>query len=868
MISFAGDALVCIFEVGNEQSSTRASVRALRCALELKDHYTETLTAHIAVSYGEMSFSTLGGHNGEWTYLLNGPCISELSSCLDDSGSREICTTETFYQSVIAQLAPDERLMAYPNKNKNRLVKKLKSASAARELVPRLNQFSSSAPLLSLARLFVPRPALDAIEVGTFSSLAELREVTTLFLKLDTYSPTEHADPVTLQPLFLILQEKLHEQGGFMRQFLLDDKGCVFIGMWGVPSLAYTNNCSRALLCAASIVEGVHRIGHHVSIGITTGSVFCGNIGSEMRRDFVGIGATVNLAARFMSKAEGCILLDELSYNRIPDKSKQNLARSYGMVLKGVTGKVKPYVFVGTLEALARSAVEDERKNSALVMRKPLIAAYKVVMDALAKEDIAKSDVIAVNTNRTSFYRHKSIMLLQQQASFPARPYNMLLHLVGMDAADKGVRHNADNADASDVLPLANCVFIEGLPGMGRNTAVKFFKEVAQTQQNVKTVSVAVRQGDDMVQLGVIKKLFVSIVGSDILEDVDLQHRKLKELLLNACPVYDQLAEHVINSLVDELRRHLGKTRVRGDEIEIGKNVDQLPQIIRVMRHVLSLHPTAVTVENLHFADSLSWLCLQRILRTNLRAAVVISVQSGYAESGDSAIKTFKSTDLSDIGGCSSIYEIMETIKSNPRCEYVKLDSMNEEEVREILLERIKNKSAVTSELVEMVLEASSGNPYWCESIAQYIDERGDRDFVLAMKSGSNGSASNALSVLVISKLELLKQEEQLIVKFASAIGEDFSEVLLDAIIPERFRANLKIHLSNLVAFGFLKLSSGLHNTDVLSFQNSRIRTIIYEMLPAREAAKTHLEVAKYIESTEQDLRPFYVMYVLSVSVA
>jgi hypothetical protein len=62
VISFAGDALVCIFKINPNTmlSPAAASKRALQCAFKLKDHYTETLTAHIALSYGQMTFATLG----------------------------------------------------------------------------------------------------------------------------------------------------------------------------------------------------------------------------------------------------------------------------------------------------------------------------------------------------------------------------------------------------------------------------------------------------------------------------------------------------------------------------------------------------------------------------------------------------------------------------------------------------------------------------------------------------------------------------------------------------------------------------------------------------------------------------------------
>lgn len=75
--------------------------------------------------------------------------------------------------------------------------------------------------------------------------------------------------------------------------------------MWGVHSFTHANNCSRGLTCAVLMSLRVRTVGHACSIGLTTGIVYCGAVGSFNRQDYVGIGDTVNLAARLMAKAGG-----------------------------------------------------------------------------------------------------------------------------------------------------------------------------------------------------------------------------------------------------------------------------------------------------------------------------------------------------------------------------------------------------------------------------------------------------------------------------------------------------------------------------------------------------------------------------------
>jgi hypothetical protein len=59
--------------------------------------------------------------------------------------------------------------------------------------------------------------------------VAELREVTTMFMMWDSYSSQAHQDLLKLQPLFHAAQKILANRGAFTRQFLVDDKGCVLV---------------------------------------------------------------------------------------------------------------------------------------------------------------------------------------------------------------------------------------------------------------------------------------------------------------------------------------------------------------------------------------------------------------------------------------------------------------------------------------------------------------------------------------------------------------------------------------------------------------------------------------------------------------
>ena len=100
----------------------------------------------------------------------------------------------------------------------------------------------------------------------------------------------QHRDLLLLQTCFFEAQKVLQSTGAYLRQFLVDDKGCVLIACWGMPNLSYLNNPHRALSAAAQIRTKLKNMRMECSFGITTGDVYCGTVGSAVRMEYAAIG--------------------------------------------------------------------------------------------------------------------------------------------------------------------------------------------------------------------------------------------------------------------------------------------------------------------------------------------------------------------------------------------------------------------------------------------------------------------------------------------------------------------------------------------------------------------------------------------------
>merc|ERR1711965_926189 len=110
------------------------------------------------------------------------------------------------------------------------------------------------------------------------------------------------------------MQRRIYSYEGTIRQFLVDDKGTVLIANFGI--VAHENDAERATRCSMDISSDLRKQQISSSSGVTTGKVFCGLVGSEMRCEYALIGDVVNMAARLMASTKDEIRCDVETYTR------------------------------------------------------------------------------------------------------------------------------------------------------------------------------------------------------------------------------------------------------------------------------------------------------------------------------------------------------------------------------------------------------------------------------------------------------------------------------------------------------------------------------------------------------------------------
>lgn len=215
--------------------------------------------------------------------------------------------------------------------------------------------------IMNLFRKYVPESvvasALDSeTEHGIFDG--ESRIVSVLFSDIRNFTSLAASnDPkrvvAFLNDYFTLMNKCVVACKGNINKFIGDG----LLAIFGAP-ISDIENQHNAVYCALAMKEALGRINDkyaaefgrpiEIGIGIHTGEVIVGNIGSEERIEYTAIGETVNLSSRIeqLTKSHpNTILISESTYRVVQDAFHIN---DWGEAeVKGITDSIRLYEVLG-----------------------------------------------------------------------------------------------------------------------------------------------------------------------------------------------------------------------------------------------------------------------------------------------------------------------------------------------------------------------------------------------------------------------------------------------------------------------------------------------------------------------------------------
>lgn len=105
------------------------------------------------------------------------------------------------------------------------------------------------------------------------------------------------------EELMTTVQAVAYKREGSVNKFLVDDKGVLMLLAFGLHPLCHEDDPVRAVVCALDVASALKARQFAATLGVATGPVWCGIVGTPERREYTVMGDTVNLAARLMCKA-------------------------------------------------------------------------------------------------------------------------------------------------------------------------------------------------------------------------------------------------------------------------------------------------------------------------------------------------------------------------------------------------------------------------------------------------------------------------------------------------------------------------------------------------------------------------------------
>jgi len=217
---------------------------------------------------------------------------------------------------------------------------------------------------------YTPRHLAEKILSTRAAFEGERKQVTVFFADVSGFTAmSERLDPEEVHAImdraFAVMLEAVHRYEGTVNQFLGDGVMAIF----GAP-IAHEDHPHRALRAALAIQKGLRPLKRElreslgvkfkVRIGINTGPVVVGAIGTDLRMDYTAIGDTTNLAARLMALAEpGQVVVS---------RNAQRLREGFFIFedlgefqVKGKTEPVHAYALLGEIPGRTRLEVSRAR---------------------------------------------------------------------------------------------------------------------------------------------------------------------------------------------------------------------------------------------------------------------------------------------------------------------------------------------------------------------------------------------------------------------------------------------------------------------------------------------------------------------------
>ena len=568
VVKFGGDAVIAVWPIKVDpvleqttnqldpilkDAQRQETLRVVECAFRVRERLLNyqaegsTLYLKFSLGTGRVWESHIGGVFNRWEFVLVGEPLIEIGvanhlaqagDIIASPSAWELIEEDCEAQTLDFELEPAGRIGVAAR------LRRIKTRAQSTESSEEALHFGDEAQVAF--RPYIPGAIIHRISAGQSDWLAELRKVTILFINLPELGHNTSLEMA--HETMRLIQQLVYRFEGSINKISQDDKGVMIDAAFGLPPLTHSDDPLRGIQSALVMRDELKAQGVRGAIGITTGRVFCGLIGTDQRREYTFLGHSVNLAGRLMSLAlQQVETLEQDGIVILCDRPTYEAAR----------------------ERAEFQALPPQRMKG----RSELVEVFRPLRE--------KKGAIRAQTELIGRKEEKSLLVsaiqeLQRGAAFQT----IVLHGEAGIGKSRLMDELIIQAQTSQVR-----VFSGAADAVEKSNPYFAWRSVFNRLFDLEEIT-------SKLQLNDADRLLIQNKVTDKLNTLDPELSRYAPLLNVILPI--SLPENELtSSMTSEVR---------------GGNIRDL--LVRLLQHEVDQSPILVTLEDLHWLDSASWALL------------------------------------------------------------------------------------------------------------------------------------------------------------------------------------------------------------------------------------------------------------------
>lgn len=680
---------------------------------------------------------------------------------------------------------------------------------------------------------FIAREVVDKLAFSSeFRIEGDNRRSTTIFAQFVGFADMLHDWGEEQLPLIVSLlgryynmvQRAIAANGGVLTRSDPYGRGVKLLITFGAP-IAHSDDPERAVTTALEMNRLLAQFNARLHdelpdelqretyvqqrIGITHGAVFTTEAGWQSRREYTVMGDDVNLAARFMSKAEmGQIIISRPVWDRVNAHFEVE--------------ELPPFYFKGKSEP---------------------IPGY------LVKASTASPLSMSATSDTPFIGRHLQLLAMTyalQQAKGPRRPQYFALQGdigVGKTRMAKQVVEAAE--DAHFQVAWANCYLSHSQRQSVWPAIIFQLLELEQAKsESAQRRLLHVR----LAELGLtqLEAIFsIMLFGSANRPSEDTQPNSVpvvaeqpgfaaqtaaRDRGAEANPLEALTTTGVFGVARDQLRAAIEASVEDTHEFETAwQEVQRQTNISSSIAHFVSVYadtiPTLIVIDDLHRADQITLTILAEILETIKRARLMMVVT----------------------------YEPAEHLNLKIRRK-INVGELDADETKQVAAHLLETRE-IDQSLFDLVWSRTNGRPLFVESLLHLLeqDDHIERTNLLARLKAQAAleSLPDDVRELITSQIDRLSPEARALLQTAATLGDGFTADALLYISDGLSEIRLETLLGELLHAEIVELMPD----NTYRFRHGLTEMTVYESLNRLQRQKLHRAAAEYLQQLTDDDR-------------